>query len=59
MACHHCNLMQEYYAAREAQEQRAEMYGAGYATETREFYETQEQRVTFKAFLQQSMDRRG
>lgn len=49
----HSELMAEYYAARNAQEERAEMYSAGYATELAEFYATQEDRVTFKAWLQQ------
>ncbi len=57
MACHHCNMMSEYYAIRENQEQRAEQYGAGYATETAEFYQ-QEPRVTFKDFLQANVNRR-
>lgn len=49
----HAQRMSEYYAAREAQEQRAEMYSAGYATELAEFYATQEERLTFKSYLQQ------
>ena len=50
----HAQFMSEYYAARDSQEERAEEYSAGYATETAEFYATQEERVTFKAWLQQS-----
>lgn len=51
MSTAHDQLMSDYYAAREAQEQRAEDYSAGYATELAEFYDTQETRVTFKAWL--------
>lgn len=47
---HHEQLMSEYYAAREYQEQEAKQYGAGYDTETAEYYAYHE-RVTFKAFL--------
>lgn len=49
----HAQLMSEYYAAREAQERRAEDYSAGYETERAEFYEAVETRVTFKAWLQE------
>lgn len=48
----HAELMAEYYAAREAQEQRAQDESAGYATELAEFYE-REERVTFKSYLVQ------
>lgn len=51
MSCHHCNLMNGYYAEREAQERRAEDYSLGYETETREFYVEVEPRVTFKQWL--------
>ncbi len=51
MACHHCTMMSEYYSAREAQEQRAEQYSAGYTTEQAEFYELIEPRITFKQWL--------
>lgn len=49
----HAQLMAEYYSYREAQEQRAEQYSAGYATELATFYEQVEERVTFKSYLQQ------
>lgn len=47
----HAQLMSEYYAAREAQESRAESYALGYDTELTEFYRDVEPRVTFKSFL--------
>ena len=47
----HSELMAGYYSAREAQELRAECYGYGYATETADFYATQEARLTFKDWL--------
>jgi hypothetical protein len=47
----HKRLMEEYYAAREAQERRAEDYSYGYETETNEFYAFIEERITFKDFL--------
>ena len=53
----HSQLMSEYYAARNSQEERAEAYSAGYATETAEFYATQEERVTFKSWLQRGSSR--
>lgn len=43
--------MSEYHCAREAQEQRAEQYSSGYETELKEFYESVEERITFKSFL--------
>lgn len=46
----HTLLMAEYYAAREAQELRAEEYSYGYDTEENEFYEFEE-KLTFKRFL--------
>ncbi len=49
----HSELMAGYYAARNAQEERAEDYSAGYATELADFYATQEERITFKAWLVQ------
>ncbi len=51
MSCRHCGLMAEYYAAREAQELRAEEYSSGYATELADFYENVETKLTFKAYL--------
>lgn len=51
MACKHCTSMAEYYAVREAQEQRCEEYSKGYSTETEEFYRDVETRVTFKDWL--------
>ncbi len=45
MSCHHCEMMNTYYSARQAQEERAEQYGAG--------YETVEPKVNFKDFLMQ------
>lgn len=54
MSCHHCNMMAEYYAARSAQEEKAEDVSHGYKTERDEFYESEE-KVTFKAFLQARM----
>ena len=51
MACHHCGMMSEYYAARNAQEAKAEDYSNGYRTEKREFYDSVERRFTFKEFL--------
>lgn len=51
MACKHCELMGEYYAIREAQEQRAEQYSAGYKTELKDFYENVEKRFVFKDYL--------
>lgn len=47
----HDNMMSEYHCAREAQEQRAEQYSSGYETELKEFYESVEERITFKSFL--------
>lgn len=46
--------MTDYYAAREAQERRAEDWSLGYATETEQFYQEIEARLTFKAWLQGS-----
>lgn len=54
MACYHCNMMAEYYAARNAQEEHAEDVSHGYKTEREEFY-NQEPRVNFKDFLQARM----
>lgn len=56
MSCKHCISMAEYYAAREAQEQRCEEYSNGYDTEQGEFYRDVETRLTFKAWL---VERRG
>jgi hypothetical protein len=44
-------LMSEYYCARDAQEQRAEDYSAGYSAELQEFYDYVEPKLTFKEFL--------
>lgn len=46
----HDRLMEEYYAARDAQEHQAEMEGYGYSEETAEFY-ANHPRITFKEFL--------
>lgn len=43
--------MECYYAARQAQELRAEAYSAGHATELADFYETVEPKLTFHRFL--------
>lgn len=51
MSCKHCNLMSDYYSARQAQEERAETYSLGYDSENRDFYENVETRVNFKDFL--------
>ncbi|MGW6255474.1 hypothetical protein [Streptomyces sp. NPDC055085] len=59
VACHHCLMMAEYYAMREAQERRAESYSAGYQTETRDYYRTVEKRVTFHDFLKERRHARG
>lgn len=50
MSCHHCNLMAEYRAIREAEEQAAEMASAGYQTELKEYW-ANNPRTTFKDFL--------
>lgn len=47
---YHSDMMAEYYAIREYEESQAEEYGYGYATETREYWETHS-RTTFKDFL--------
>lgn len=54
---HHCswahaNLVESYRAARAAQDQRAEEWSAGYATELAAFYRDQEPPVTFRAWLE-------
>ena len=54
---HHCswahaNLVESYRTARRAQDLRAEEWAIGYATELAEFYRTQEQAVTFRAWLE-------
>lgn len=46
--------MSGYYAARAAQEARAEQWSLGYATELAEFYATVEQRLTYKQWLIQN-----
>ncbi len=51
MSRHHDELMRGYYSARQAQEQRAEEWSMGYATETALFYAEEETRVTFKQWL--------
>lgn len=50
----HAQMMDEYYAARAAQEARAEAWSLGYATELSEFYDTVEPRLTFKQWLVQN-----
>ncbi len=47
----HRALMEAYYSARNAQEQRAEMYGYGYESETADYYRDVEPKITFKMFL--------
>lgn len=54
----HNRLMEEYYAAREAQERRAEQWSSGYQEDERMFYATIEERITFKSFLIMRKDER-
>lgn len=54
---HHCSwwhaaLVESYRLARVAQDQRAEAYSSGYATELAAFYRDLEPPVTFRAWLQ-------
>ena len=48
--CLHRQSVEDYRCARDAQADRAEEAGVGYATETRDFYQ-QEAKLTFKAWL--------
>lgn len=48
----HEQLMSDYYAARAAQEERAEAYALGYATEAENFFADIEPKITFKGWLQ-------
>lgn len=50
MSTHHDQLMSEYYAIREYEEQQAEQYSAGYTTELAEYW-AYNSRTTFKEFL--------
>lgn len=57
---YHELLMSVYYAARQAQEERAEDYSHGYKTERDEFYRNVERKLTFKEFLiQQKRENNG
>lgn len=54
---HHCSewhadLVESYRLARAAQDERAEAWAIGYATELAAFYAEVEPPVTFKAWLQ-------
>ena len=49
--CLHRRMVEDYYCAREAQLDRAEAAGSGYASETRDFYHSVESKLTFKAWL--------
>lgn len=58
VGCLHRDLIEEYYAAREAQSVRAEATTKGYETETRAYFgldghRAVEERVTFKSWLGQ------
>jgi hypothetical protein len=49
--CLHRRLVEDYYAAVEAQRDQVEAWSCGYATETAEYYETVEPKLTFKSWL--------
>lgn len=54
-SCYHCNMMREYYAIREGEEQEAENQGYGYEAETRDYWSSHP-RTTFKDFLMARKD---
>lgn len=54
---HHCSwahasLVDSYRTAREAQQARAEQWSNGHPADLAEFYRTQEDRVTFRQWLE-------
>ena len=48
--CLHRQLVEDYYAARDAQQDQAEAEGVGYVQETQDFYD-QHPKLTFKFWL--------
>lgn len=56
--CLHRRLVEDYHLARESQLDRAEAHSRGYVAEMREFFETVEEQILFKAWLIGSDSRR-